>query len=108
MVAPGVVVTNAHVVAGVGHLTVLDSSGQYGATVVHFDPDEDLAVLKVPALKAPALATNADTVAPGTAGAVLRHPQGGPPRPGDAVALDETTAGGQHNSNHGTVRRSLT
>jgi S1-C subfamily serine protease len=107
VVAPGVVVTNAHVVAGVGHLTVLDSSGQYGATVVHFDPDEDLAVLKVPALRAPALATNADTVAPGTAGAVLGHPQGGPLRADDAVVLDATTAVGQNIYNQGTVRRSI-
>jgi S1-C subfamily serine protease len=107
VVAPGVVVTNAHVVAGVGQLTVLDSSGKHSATVVHFDPNEDLAVLKVAALKAPALATDSGTVAPGAAGAVLGYPGGGPLLEADAVVLDETTAVGQNIYNQGTVRRAI-
>ena len=107
VVAPGVVVTNAHVVAGVHGLTVLDPSGQHPATVVHFDPDEDVAVLKVPTLRAPALATATDAAAPGTAGAVLGYPGGGPLRTGDAVVLDETMAVGQNIYNQGTVRRAI-
>lgn len=107
VVAPGVVVTNAHVVAGVGQLTVLDSTGKHSATVVHFDPNEDLAVLKVTTLKAPALATDTGTVAPGAAGAVLGYPGGGPLLEADAVVLDETTAVGQNIYNQGTVRRAI-
>jgi S1-C subfamily serine protease len=107
VVAPGVVVTNAHVVAGVHGLTVLDPTGSHPATVVHFDPNEDLAVLKVPTLRAPALATDTGTLAPGTAGAVIGYPEGGPLREGDAVVLDETTAVGQNIYNQGTVSRAI-
>ena len=107
VVSPGVVVTNAHVVAGVHDLTVLDSAGKYSATVVHFDPNEDLAVLRVSALKAPALATDPGAVPSGAAGAVLGYPEGGPLREADAVVLDETTAVGQNIYGQGTVRRAI-
>jgi hypothetical protein len=44
----GLIVTNAHVVAGEGKTEVEDSEGQeYNATVVAFDPVRDLAVLAV-------------------------------------------------------------
>jgi S1-C subfamily serine protease len=107
VVAPGVVVTNAHVVAGVRQPTVVDATGQHRTTVVLFDPNEDLAVLKVPTLNDPALATATGTVAPGAAGAVLGYPGGGPLRGGDAVVLDETIAVGQNIYNQGTVRRAI-
>src|SRR5690606_64574 len=41
-----VVVTNAHVVAGVEDPFVLDQNGRHDAYVVLFDPDLDLAVLR--------------------------------------------------------------
>ena len=107
VVAPGVVVTNAHVVAGVHDLTVIDAGNPHSATVVHFDPNEDLAVLKVSALRAPVLATDTGTVDPGAAGAVLGYPEGGPLREADAVVLDETTAVGQNIYGQGTVRRAI-
>ena len=84
-----------------------DSAGKYSATVVHFDPNEDLAVLKVSALKAPALATDPGAVPSGAAGAVLGYPEGGPLREADAVVLDETTAVGQNIYGQGTVRRAI-
>jgi S1-C subfamily serine protease len=50
--APGRVITNAHVVAAVTAPTVFvgGSLRGYSATVVYFDPQDDLAVLKVPDL----------------------------------------------------------
>ena len=52
--APGYVVTNAHVVAGVEHPYVDHYGGRaWQATVVAFDPSEDLAVLRVPGLARP-------------------------------------------------------
>jgi uncharacterized membrane protein required for colicin V production len=49
--APGLVVTNAHVVAGEAATTVQDESGSaMPATVIAFDPVRDVAVLDVPAL----------------------------------------------------------
>lgn len=107
VVAPGVVVTNAHVVAGVRGVSVLDSAGGHSATVVHFDPDEDLAVLEVSALQAPALATESGVVAPGAAGVVLGYPGGGPLREAGAVVLDEKIAVGQNIYARGTVSRAI-
>ncbi len=52
----GLVVTNAHVVAGEDDTTVEDSTGrEYDARVVAFDPVRDLAVLRVPSLDAAGL-----------------------------------------------------
>ena len=53
----GLVVTNAHVVAGQKDTRVLVRGRQPGldAEAVSFDPKNDLAVLRVPGLKAPAL-----------------------------------------------------
>lgn len=51
VVAPQRVVTNAHVVAGVGEPQVQVSTGRIrDATVVFYDPDTDIAVLDVPGL----------------------------------------------------------
>lgn len=107
VVAPGVVVTNAHVVAGVGELSVTDGAGRYAATVVHFDPDQDLAVLTSPTLQAPALPTDPTVLAPGATGAVLGYPGGGPLRASDSVVLERTTAVGQNIYGEGTVIRSI-
>ena len=54
---PGVVVTNAHVVAGQDDTRVLPGGRDPGldAQAIHFDPRNDLAVLRVPGLDAPAL-----------------------------------------------------
>jgi S1-C subfamily serine protease len=72
------VVTNAHVVAGVGapHVEALDG-GTFAATAVLFDPGTDVAVLYVPGLEAPALRLDADEVDRGAQGAVIGHPGGG-------------------------------
>ncbi len=73
--APDIVVTNAHVVAGVDRPTVLKPDGKrLPATVVVFDPNRDLAVLRVPGLGQTPLAV-ADAEA-GDEGAVYGHPGG--------------------------------
>jgi S1-C subfamily serine protease len=78
--APGLVVTNAHVVAG-EHDTVVqasgDPSGSRDATLVRMNVRDDVAVLRVPDLPAPALALASDP-ASGTAGAILGYPLNGP------------------------------
>jgi S1-C subfamily serine protease len=74
--APGVVVTNAHVVAGEDRTTVTDALGnEFDATVVAFDPYRDLAILSVPQLGAPSLPIA--TGVSGATGAVYGHPGGG-------------------------------
>lgn len=79
VVAPDLVVTNAHVVAGVGQPYVDDQSGRHLATPVLFDPSFDIAVLRTPRrLGEPVLGLSPDRVGRGTQGAVLGYPGGGP------------------------------
>jgi S1-C subfamily serine protease len=76
--APDLVVTNAHVVAGIRHPYVVDTRGRYPATPVLFDPELDIAVLRVAGLDEPVLRIDPDLVGRGTTGAVLGYPGGGP------------------------------
>lgn len=76
----GEVVTNAHVVAGESDTTVqLRGTGpRYSAQAIWFDPRNDIAILRVPAL-AGVRALRIDTNAPaGTSAAVLGFPENGP------------------------------
>ncbi len=52
----GIVVTNAHVVAGVSDPTVRTPDGPFAAEVIGFDPESDIAILRVDNLELPALA----------------------------------------------------
>jgi hypothetical protein len=73
------VVTNAHVVAGESR-TFVELGGQLPerpATVVLFDPRNDIAVLRVARLGLPPLEL-AHSPAAGTAGAILGYPENGP------------------------------
>jgi S1-C subfamily serine protease len=77
--APGLVVTNAHVVAGIPHPEVIDPSGRaHQVEVVLFNPELDLAVMRVPGLGAPSLDIDPNLVGRGTTGAALGYPGGGP------------------------------
>jgi S1-C subfamily serine protease len=75
--APGLVVTNAHVVAGEDDTTVTTQDGaSLDATPVHYDPENDLAVLRIGAdLAALRIAPDPQS---GTAAAVLGYPENGP------------------------------
>lgn len=87
------VVTNAHVVAGEPRTEVETNDGrQLSATVVAFDPERDLAVLRVRNLRRFALPF-ADG-APGTTGAVFGHPGGGPLRIAPARIAETVNAAG--------------
>jgi Trypsin-like peptidase domain/Colicin V production protein len=76
----GIVVTNAHVVAGQDDTTVQPGGDgdSVDAEAVWFDARNDLAILRVPDLGgAPALRMNVDA-RPGTPAAVLGFPENGP------------------------------
>jgi S1-C subfamily serine protease len=79
IVAPGLVVTAAHVVAGEDDTTVTQSGSDthLDATAVHYDTTNDLALLRVPGLSPSPIAMARD-VRSGTAGAVLGYPENGP------------------------------
>jgi S1-C subfamily serine protease len=76
---PGVVVTNAHVVAGQEDTRVLPEGEEPGlsAQAIAFDSRNDLAVLRVPGLDAPELEIARDPEA-GTSAAILGFPLNGP------------------------------
>ncbi|MDQ4068264.1 MAG: MarP family serine protease [Actinomycetota bacterium] len=73
--AAEIIVTNAHVVAGVQRPTVMRTDGRrLSGTVVVFDPNRDLAVLRVNGLgQDPLPVGNGDA---GDEGAVFGHPRG--------------------------------
>jgi S1-C subfamily serine protease len=76
--APGLVVTNAHVVAGETDTTVTPPGGTaLDVTPVHYDPTNDLALLHVNGLGGTPLSF-APEVHAGTPGAVLGYPENGP------------------------------
>ncbi len=75
----GVVVTNAHVVAGQDDTTVeLRDGSRHDAEAIHYDPDNDLAILRSSGISGtPAL--ELDASAPeGTSAAILGFPENGP------------------------------
>ena len=78
VVAPGLVVTNAHVVAGTRSIRVEDPIGYHAAVVELFDPEFDLAILRVEGLPEPALTIAPNTVGRATKAVVLGYPEGGP------------------------------
>jgi S1-C subfamily serine protease len=91
--APGLVVTNAHVVAG-EERTYVDATGgeRFDTQVIAFDPNRDLAVLSVPGLDAAPLARGRAHV--DDHGAVFGHPEGGPLRESSMRIAQQITARG--------------
>jgi uncharacterized membrane protein required for colicin V production len=73
---PEVVVTAAHVVAGERDTQVQTSSGTLSADAIAFDSHNDVAVLRVPGLRAQPL--RLVDPKPGTEAAVLGYPEDGP------------------------------
>ncbi len=75
--APDRVMTNAHVVAGVDEPTVEIDGSTLEATVVYYDPEVDVAVLKVESGQLPTLPFDLD-VEPREGVAILGYPEDGP------------------------------
>jgi S1-C subfamily serine protease len=105
----GVVVTNAHVVAGQEDTRVLAEGREPGldATAIAFDPRNDVALLRVPGLDAPRLPL-ADDPKSGTSAAVLGFPRNGPydVRAGRLGGTRQVIS--QDAYGRGPVRRSIT
>ncbi|MFD5639454.1 MarP family serine protease [Streptomyces sp. NPDC127077] len=102
------VMTNAHVVAGIDRPTVrVGGVGRpYQARVVLFDPQKDVAVLYVPALRAPVL--HFDGVASrGDSAVVAGYPQDGGLDLQAATVASRINATGQNIYNTGTVTREI-
>lgn len=76
--APDRVMTNAHVVAGVRQPRIEAAGSSLVATVVVFDPERDVAVLRVPGLGRRALPFSSSPAAPGASAVVVGYPEDGP------------------------------
>jgi S1-C subfamily serine protease len=106
MAAPGLVVTNAHVVAGEDDTSVVTQSGAtLDATPVHYDPANDLAVLEV-GLDVPALRF-APEARSGTEAAVLGYPGNGPFTITPARFGETSEVISQDAYGHGPLRRQI-
>jgi S1-C subfamily serine protease len=106
--SPGVVVTNAHVVAGQDDTRVLARGNEPGleAQAIAFDSRNDLAILRVDALDAPSLDLASDPKS-GTSAAILGFPLNGPydVRAGRLGATREVVS--QDAYGRGPVRREI-
>lgn len=107
VVDDGVVVTNAHVVAGVASPEVVDEEGAYAATPIWFDPDLDVAVLAAEGLTDTPLALAGEVLQDRSAAAVIGYPGGGNLTIENGVIIDHVTASGRNIYNRGLVFRNI-
>jgi S1-C subfamily serine protease len=104
----GLVVTNAHVVAGEDDTTVtLRSGATLDASAVHYEPRNDLAILRVAGLDLPGLPL-ARRVVKGTSAAVLGYPENGPLTITPARVGSAGEVVSQDSYGRGPVRRRMT
>lgn len=101
-------VTNAHVVAGANRVQVERPDGRtFSATVVLFNPEIDVAVLRVPGISlAPLNLINADP-SRGTTGAVIGYPGGGGEQAVPAAVRGTETAQGRDIYGDNLVQRRI-
>ena len=106
VVANGIVVTNAHVVAGERSTTVITPGGaDLDATVVAFDPVRDVAVLRVSGLGADALPIVDAQI--GETGGVFGYPGGGPETESPAAVAQRIDAQGTDIYGSGPTHRDV-
>jgi len=104
---PGIVVTNAHVVAGEDDTTVTTQDGaSFDAVPVLYEPSNDLALLRVNA-DLPALPVVIDPQR-GEDGAVLGYPENGPFALTPARLGDTRTVLSEDSYGQGSIRRTIT
>jgi S1-C subfamily serine protease len=106
VVAPNLVVTNAHVVAGEHDTRVVTSDGRrLGTTVVAFDPNRDVAVLRVPGLGLAPLERGEGQV--DERGALFGHPGGGALRQAPVRIAEQIVARGTDISRSNPTEREV-
>jgi S1-C subfamily serine protease len=101
------VITNAHVVAGIKRPYVNDKNGTHSASVIWFDSKLDLAILRTANLAGEPLVLREENVANNTAAAVLGYPGGGAFTANPARILDQFIANGRDIYGRGNSQRSV-
>jgi Trypsin-like peptidase domain/Colicin V production protein len=106
----GIVVTNAHVVAGEDDTTVqIEGQGAHlQAHAIYFDPHDDVAVLRVSGMSGVPLLHLRGSTSSGTSGAILGFPHDGPYDVEPARLGSTTTVLTQDAYGRGPVRRLIT
>ncbi|HEV7482081.1 MAG TPA: MarP family serine protease [Solirubrobacterales bacterium] len=105
-VQPGLVVTNAHVIAGSDDTTVTTQGGtELDATPVYYDPEDDLALLRVGA-DLPILPIS-DRRESGADAAVLGYPENGPYSVAAARLGDTTDTISEDSYGNGPINRTI-
>jgi S1-C subfamily serine protease len=108
VVAPQRVITNAHVVAGTDQVQVeISPNNALDAEVVSYDPEVDVAILKVPGLRAPVLPLAPKPAISGLSGLVLGYPLDGPYTASAARVRDRIHLRGPDIYNASTVVRNV-
>jgi S1-C subfamily serine protease len=107
LIATSYVVTNAHVIAGASAITVDGSTGPLKATAVLFDPELDVAVLRVPGLDGKPLRFATADPARGAVGATIGYPGGGALAVEPAAVTARLTATGLDVSGQHQVTREV-
>lgn len=103
---PGLVVTNAHVVAGEDDTSVTTPGGaSLPATAVHYDPENDLALLHIDA-DLPSLSVAPEPTS-GTDAAVLGYPENGPYAVAPARLGETRDTISDDSYGRGPIRRSI-
>lgn len=105
--AKDIIITNAHVVAGVKRPSVIDTNGAHDATVIWFDPNLDVAIVRTSGLAGSPLAMDATRLEAGTPGVVVGYPGGRGFTASPATVLDQFTATGRDIYGRTTTRRNI-
>jgi S1-C subfamily serine protease len=107
VVGSGLVMTNAHVVAGIQSPQVQDAAGPHRSTPVLFDPKLDVAVLRTTGLAGRPLPLAGGQAPRGQGGAVLGYPGGGGFSAGPAAVLRRFSAIGRDIYGRELTRRAV-
>ena len=103
----GLVVTNAHVVAGIYSPYVLDQTGQHLGSVIYFDPNLDLAIIRTTGLRGEPLKINPNIINSETLGAVMGFPGGGDLEAKTAAITSQIIADGKNIYNQDNISRNI-
>jgi S1-C subfamily serine protease len=105
--APNLVVTNAHVVAGIKNPQIVDRFKTYKASAVWFDSNLDIAILRVNNLPDAPLTLSNNVLPDADAAVVIGFPGGGVLVIDNAAIIDHIKAIGRNIYNHGVVQRDI-
>lgn len=103
--APGTVITNAHVVAGIAKPSIIDARGQHAARVIWFDPELDIAILRSSAVAAAPLPLQPTAASDGSPVAAVGYPGGGDFTASPGAILTSFIAVGRDIYNQQTTER---